>query len=189
MEPNTNEAQIKVSLRDGVFEFSGSEAFVSQQIENFKELIKGGLTKWPKTAETSELKTNGGTKTSDLNPEFQAQDLNAKNFPKVFHVSGDQVSLIKAMPGTDKAKKTVNVALTYLWGSRSLGVPKVSIKNIRAICEKQGCLDESNFSSHIQSAQEWIVVEGKKHTHQKMCELTLPGVEAAEKLLDEMNGK
>jgi hypothetical protein len=91
------------------------------------------------------------------------------------------------MPGSNNAQKTITTALVYLWGKKSVGVNEVPIQEIRALCQEQGCLDSSNFSSQIQGAKELILVDGKKNSSSKTCKLTLPGVERAEEILEKIS--
>ncbi|MCQ4243395.1 hypothetical protein, partial [Stutzerimonas stutzeri] len=178
-----NEAKIHLSLRDGTFEISGSENFVSQQIENFKDLILDSI-RTPSTPPYNLEKTSP-------QPTSQEVDQNsaptAKVYNRVLHIEDKSVKIIKKVPGINNAKKTVNTALIYLWGCRSAGVNEVSLHDIRRLCQEQSCLDSSNFSSYISGAKELIIVEGKKGSSSKSCKLTIPGIEKAEELLESLN--
>ena len=179
----TNEAKVHLSLRDGTFEISGSENFVSKQIENFKDLILESI-KTPTTPPQSVEK-------SSSEPSSQEGNYNsaptAKVYNRVLHIEDKSVRIIKKVPGTNNAKKTVNTALIYLWGCRSAGVNEVSLQDIRRLCQEQSCLDPSNFSKHISAAKEQIIVEGKAGSSSKSCKLTIPGIEKAEELLESLN--
>lgn len=150
-----NEAKIHLSLRDGTFEISGSENFVSQQIENFKDLI------------LESIKTPSSPPHNIEKPSFQHTshdgDHNSaptmKSYNRVLHIEDKSVKIIKKVPGTNNAKKTLNTALIYLWGCRSAGVNEVPLQDIRRLCQEQSCLDSSNFSSYISGAKELIIVE------------------------------
>lgn len=186
-----SEAKLHLSLEDGIFEISGSELFVSQQIENFKDIILEALSS---KRERSDNRSTGvaiaSPPAADPLPKEEqvGGSIERKTYDRVFHVEGDHVTIIKKMPGTNNAKKTVNTALAYLWAKRSVGVEAVSSQEIRDVCEQQSCLDHSNFSSTLKNATEYLIVNGKRGSSDKLCKLTIPGVEQAETLLEGLNG-
>jgi hypothetical protein len=181
---NTN-AKIQLSLNDGTFEISGSESFVSQQIENFKEIILATLHMKPRTELQSAPPPP--VHTLELSANEAQLTFEKKTFQRILHIEDQSVRIIKKMPGSNNAQKTITTALVYLWGKKSVGVNEVPIQEIRALCQEQGCLDSSNFSSQIQGAKELILVDGKKNSSSKTCKLTLPGVERAEEILEKIS--
>lgn len=179
-----NETRIKISVKEGVIELAGSEAFVSQQIENLKEIIAASLQ------QIQPIKLLPESITQERKPPLAAAPTNAdeQEFHNVLHIEGDKVKLLKTMPGSMMSKRAVNTALVYLWGKRSIGVETVTFKELRDLCEHQGCLDAANFSAHMKSARQQIVIDGPKGSSLKACKLTRPGIDAAEKLLKQLNG-
>lgn len=188
---SNSEAKFHLSLQDGVFEISGSELFVSQQIENFKEIIQDALQTRKDELNVNLIEEDGSTPAAKPieNGEKSEKGFDKKSFPRVLHIEDQAVKIIKMMPGANTAKKAINTALAYLWGMRSVGVDSVSYQEIRDLCQEQGCLDSGNFSSQMKSAREHIIIEGKRGSSAKMCKLTLPGVERAEELLEDLNGE
>ena len=189
---SSSEAKLHLSLEDGVFEISGSELFVSQQIENFKEIIlealqgkqsQGGVSLNEDDDQKTPAEESMG---SDGKSERGA---GKKSFPRVLHIEEKNVNIIKKMPGNNNAKKSVNTALAYLWGNKSVGIDGVSYQDIRDLCQKQGCLDSANFSSHMKGAREHIIIDGKKGSSAQVCKLTIPGEERAEELLEDLSGE
>ena len=171
-----SEAKLHLSLKEGVFEISGPEHFVSQQIENFKEIIL-------ETLQNRRIKSdivNVGMVPPDPQgtklPPLDQQNLITKYFPRVLHIQEKDVKIIKKMPGA-------------LWGKKSIGIEEVSFQEIRDLCEQQGCLDTKNFAAHMKGAREYIIVDGKKGSTAKTCKLTLPGMERAEEILEGLNGE
>lgn len=179
-------AKIRISLKDGEFELSGSELFVSQQIDSFRELIVDSLKD-----KQFDLTTSTGQHQPQI-PEIGESTVNeedndkitAKSYPRIFHVDGENITIIKKAPGNNNARKSINTALLYLWASKSLGINEVTYSEVRDLCKNQGCLDSANFSSQMKSAKEYIIVAGSGK-FQKM-KLTLPGKEKAEELISEM---
>ncbi|KGD64034.1 hypothetical protein Y5S_02802 [Alcanivorax nanhaiticus] len=190
---SNSEAKLHLSLEEGVFEISGSELFVSQQIENFKDIILEALQSKNKPSQDLPRHNDDFVPPPPAEPlapgEKSEHGFDNKSFPRVLHIEDKDVKIIKRMPGTNNAKKSVNTALAYLWGKRSVGVEGVSFQEIRDLCEQQGCLDSKNFSATLQGAREYLIIDGKKGSSSKTCKLTLPGVERAEELLEDLNGE
>lgn len=192
-----SEAKFYLSIKDGIFEISGSELFVSQQIENFKEIIIEAIQSTEESPEEDFLPeaappalTQATSQSDKVNSEIADEEsFDAGSFSRVLHIDGQEVRVIKKMPGNTIAKRAINTALAYLWGKRSVGVNAVKYDEIREVCKEQGCLDSSNFSYHMKSAREHIIVSGKKGSSAKTCKLTIPGVERAEELLEDLNGE
>ena len=191
-----NNAKIRISLKDGEFELSGSELFVSQQIASFRELIVESLQKQnfelkaPEPNGDSQIKIIGAPSASTQsngigNTNSVGGQVVATHFPRVFHVENGEVKLIKRAPGNNNAQKSVATAVLYVWAKQSLGNADVTYPELRAVCKDQGCLDESNFSAHIKGAKEYIVVEGSGK-FQKV-KLTLPGKEHALAIIESLN--
>ncbi len=185
------EAKLYLSLTEGVFEISGSELFVSQQIENFKVPILQTIdtinTIQPPSPSN---RVENPSAAPGLSPGAKSEHgFDKMSFPRVLHIEDKEVKIIKKMPGANNAKKSVNTALAFLWGKRSVGVEDVSFQEIRDLCQEQSCLDSTNFSTTMKNARELIIVEGKKGSSAKTCKLTLPGVERAEELLEDLNGE
>ncbi|AZZ94462.1 hypothetical protein EUZ85_28625 [Hahella sp. KA22] len=189
---SSTEAKLHLSLEDGVFEISGSELFVSQQIENFKDIILESLhSRKHYTIETNQLTKESAPPAAEPLAEGAKSEhgFDKKSFPRVLHIEGKNVRIIKKMPGSTSSKKSINTALAYLWGKRSVGEEGISYQEIRDLCQQQGCLDSANFSATIKGAREYIIIEGKKGSSAQTCKLTLPGVERAEELLEDLNGE
>ncbi|MGG2396773.1 hypothetical protein ACJRW5_07460 [Pseudomonas sp. SH1-B] len=189
---SSNEARFHLSIRDGVFEITGSEGFVSEQINSFKEAILDTLTR--RTVDAPIVGHQPSPPCPQLLLEAPAEEEPASANPsdtynRVLHMEGDQVRVLKRIPGGTLAKKTVNAALVYLWGKRSLGINEVPMQEIRQLCQEQSCLDASNFAGILKNAKEFILLDGKKGSSSKTCKLTIPGVEEAGKLLAQLNGK
>jgi len=189
---SSNEARFHLSIRDGIFEITGSEGFVSDQINSFKEAILDALTRRTVEAASAGVAPAAPTAQVLLAAPAEEEPVLAKHsntYNRVLHMEGEQVRVLKRIPGGTLAKKTVNAALVYLWGKRSLGVNEVPMQEIRQLCQEQSCLDTSNFAGILKNAKEFILLDGKRGSSAKTCKLTIPGVEEAEKVLEQLNGK
>ena len=189
---SNSEAKLHLSLTDGVFEISGSELFVSQQIENFKEIILEALqNRGSQQPVATSTENDDSPPAAAKLPEGAKSEhgFDNKSFPRVLQIEDKSVRIIKRMPGANNAKKSLNTALAYLWGKRSVGIEGVPYQEIRDLCQQQGCLDSGNFSSQMKGAREYIIIDGKKGSSAQTCKLTLPGVERAEELMEDLNGE
>lgn len=185
-------AKIRISIKDGEFELSGSELFVSQQIDSFRDLIVESLKDKEFSLqnnsdtgnvqaleeENSNQHDSQTTSTTELTPEV-------RNYPRVFHIDGDKIRIIKRAPGNNNARKSINTALLYLWATESLDGREITYSDIRELCKEQGCLDSKNFSAQMKSAKEYMIVDGGGKS--QVLKLTLPGREKAEEIIKELN--
>lgn len=188
-----NNAKIRISLKDGEFELSGSELFVSQQITSFRELIVESLQKQKFELITPQTQSQPQQLQSPINQVStgDSQENNeiktAANFSRVFHVDNGGIRIIKRAPGNNNAHKSVNTALMYVWAKSSMGQEEVAFNEIRDLCKSQGCLDSSNFAAHMKSAKEEMVIQGKGKFAK--AKLTIPGLERALAIIEDLNSK
>jgi len=167
---------IKISLKEGSFEVSGSEAFVKVQMPHLEKLILesyGGIQEKPIRKEAfKETKV-------EVKDVFKGED----EFENIFEFDNDKATLItESIPGRTTKEKMINVALIYLLGiftvRKDTDVPK---KEILKICEQYGCKDSGNFASHIKSAKGFLVVKGND------IHITKPGIKKAKELVTAIN--
>lgn len=177
-----SEAKFHLSISEGILQISGSELFVTQQIEKFKDVILDSLNENNKSVK---LIPSQQTQTF-TNDEADAPNVNNKTFPNVLDFDGDQINIICNIPGSTNAEKTFKIAQIYLWAKKQKGLDHVPAEEIRKICEDHACYDANNFSSHIQKDKNTITVSGPKGG-KKTCKLTFPGTSRAEELLKELN--
>lgn len=171
-------------MHGNTFEISGPETFVASQAEVFREAIIEAL------ARSADKPSEGQNPGADAPPAAPHHDPDGKKeYTRVLHVEGDKVRLLKSVPGSTQSKKAVGTAVIYLWAKRQAGVDSVPFSELRELCKLQGCLDEANFSSHMKGAKSWIIVDGLKGSSAQTCKLTIPGVEQAELLLNQLNGE
>jgi hypothetical protein len=188
-----NNAKIRISLKDGEFELSGSELFVSQQIESFRELIVESLKdkKFELNAPVPKSLSSGESISSEV-PEILSPPpiggLTGKtvdDFQNVFHSDENGIKIIKKAPGSNKQAKSITTALMYLWAVNSIKPTEVRFSEIRDLCQNQGCLDSANFATHMKSTKEHIIVEGKGKS--QTCKITIPGKERALQIIEDLN--
>jgi len=179
----SEQARILLTVRGNTFEISGPETFVTAQIEAFRDTIK-------KTFEDAATTPIPTLHVESAHPPIAPHQNPAekKSYPKILHIDGEKVQILKSLDGTTKSKKAVNTCLVYLWAKRQSGVDKVPFTELRDVCEQHGCLDPANFSTTLKKAIAWIVVDGTKGSPAQTCTLTVPGVEKAEGILKDLDG-
>lgn len=160
-------AKISISFKDGLLEINGSEIFVSEQIKIFQEIInKQFLQLPPKEKENNIIYDNKANSNGQVTS-------NLVDFEHVFTVHEGKIEILKSVSGKNKSEKSVNTALIYLFAKDIMGTTDVPFKEIREACRHQGCLDEANFSSQINSDKEHILVSGKGKS--QSAKLSVPG--------------
>ncbi len=193
---SSENASFAFSFADGTLKIEGSELFVSQQIEAFRDKIIEALSgldqpaiAYPQISEpqVAEGRTAYLEDSADIVRDGSEAD-EPNPYPRVLDVLGDRLKVTASIKGKNTAEKAVNLILIYLWGKdRLLGQPTAESKELREICEEHGCLDSSNFSSTLASKKNLILVDGNKGSSSKICKLTYPGREAAETVLAQLN--
>ena len=175
-------ARISVSLREGKIEIEGSESFVKEQLDRFQDLIDGKLSALPAAPLPS-----GGPGTPLGGPGIPTPAFQDNAYPNVIAIEEDEIKILKAIPGKNKAERSVNVALLTLVGAGIKGETTVPFSKIREICKHHSCLDPANFSSTMKGAKELFIVSGsgKRQT----AKLTHPGITKANELAAELNAK
>lgn len=181
MESNVN---ICINLKDGSVSISGSEEFVSKNMETVFDFVMENLnlsnktfSKTPEAVETSTLNENSS---NNLAEESERKDKYIT--AGIYHVdpeSGD-ISILKKIPGNSKAEKMKNIALIALYVKQG----KIEGRDLVPLFEKHACYDSSNCTKIFKSELSNMIYKpnGKKWT----LELTQPGQEAAIALLEEM---
>ncbi|HCY74384.1 MAG TPA: hypothetical protein DHV28_00550 [Ignavibacteriales bacterium] len=170
-------AKISISFKDGLLEISGSENFVSEQIKLFKEIIDGQFQQLPtKNREEKDEENNDNNDGQILTRLQDYQDVLTEHEGKI--------KILKQVTGKNKQEKSINTALIYLWAKDKLGTPDVPFQEIREACEHQGCLDSTNFATHIKSAKSYILVSGKSKS--QSAKLSIPGKSQALQLIQSL---
>lgn len=166
--------KVNISLGDCVLEFSGSEAFVQKQIDEFKGLIHGKL----KAVKVRKPKDKAlGEQADEVNDQFIL-------YPNVIEYDGETINILK-VDGNNNSAKTKSLAFTYLWAKGKFDNNPVSTNEIQKQYVEHGCYD-GNFSSVLRKIDKSFVVlkgAGKSQT----IKLTAPGKRHAKELITSLN--
>lgn len=181
MEEKT--ARISISLLEGKFEISGSEEFVSKQIENFKALIEKSFDKpLPKrktpleSSKHIEIVNQAPVSTDEPNGGLHDK------YSDIFVVDEDNIRIITDIPGDNAFSKTFNAALIYAFAKKQMGVEETSVEEVRSVCQNHGFLDNPNFSKAIKKGDPKFYLDKGKNKS-RMIKLTRPGEKKAEELI------
>ena len=173
-----SESRVRVSLTDGTFEFEGSEGFVAAHVEKFARVIQAVVAvQWPGSADVEASSPSLPAETASVAPpppEIALAD--------IYAATVDGVQILKRVPGSSYAQRTVNGATLYLYGLRMLKQRDIAwFREIKSICKAQNCYDSHNMSAYLKAAQHAFVFggNGKRQTIQ----LSVPGLNAAAQLL------
>lgn len=176
-------AKIKISLKDGEFEISGSEDFVSIQIENFKKVITDTIENHPH--KNSNLINSNGIQVNDQDQLNALDDDKVDKHQFLYDYDEDIIKILRPIPGSSTREKMLNAALLYLYGkSLEFNEEKAPFSDIREICQDHGCIDVNNFSSALNSANELLNCSGSRKSQE--AKLTFPGKQAAKSLVEEI---
>jgi hypothetical protein len=106
-----------VSITDGVLEFEGSEQFVASLVDKFTSVIQTALAGEPDANETG-----GGTNSDrDAPPPASIEPPPPEaTFEDIFAATETGVQILKPLPASTKAQRTVNLAKLYLYGLQML---------------------------------------------------------------------
>lgn len=181
----------RFSATEGVIEIGGSEAFVTNQLADLKELI-------------AELASRSGNPVS-VNPAASPMPISAPPtpalpppdaptasqlepcsgvaaYPHTFEEMNGTLRVVADIPGDSKKAMMRSAALIYGYGSYMLGREVVSADEIRQVCQDHGCLDSPNFSK-VFDDKTVFVVEGVKGG-KKSVKLSFQGRKQAKQLID-----
>jgi len=178
---DNEKAKIIISVSEGKFEISGSENFVSEQIENFKELITNSVTQLHSQSSKSHKIVTEKIKEKSV-PNLTKEN-GVDNYSNIYQSDGESLHLICDLPNDSKQQQTQSITLLYAYGQQLLGNNKANIEEIRSICSKYSCLDKSNFAFHIKKGDPKYYIskgDGKNRT----IELTRPGEKRAKEIIE-----
>lgn len=188
----TASTSISVNLKEGTAEICGSESFVEKNVQyvfNFleKNLSSQIISAQPTVSSSTSVPVSESintlsTASNNTNSSALTEQSDKYIQAGVYHIDPEDgtISILKKVPGNNKAEKTKNIALIVLYIRKS----KIPGKEIIPLCEKHVCYDSSNFSSIFKNEKTNII---RKGTGQNWTiELTQPGEKAAIALLEEM---
>ncbi|MHC8308331.1 hypothetical protein ACYZUC_01775 [Pseudomonas sp. GT1P32] len=182
-------SRFKFSAAERTIEIEGSEAFVSQQIAEMREVISFFITQEPTPSSSQPMVTVTDVKTTEtitasISQISERQPLGIEAFPNTFDSLDGAVKLIAEIPGDSKKTSTRNAALMYGYACSLQGRDTYPSDEVRDICLNHGFLDNANFSKSFDDKKLFIIggVRGGKKT----LKLTMAGKKLALQLIEEI---
>ena len=148
-------ARVVVSARDGIVEIEGSELFVSDQLSRLKTVICQVVSSSAKWRNTNEA-TSPGKSTTAAPQELE-------KYANLYTQADGKVRLLKDLPGTNMANRTVNAALLVAHANALMGAEQTTFDTIRKVCKEHACHDSNNFSATLKREKELFVHSGSLH--------------------------
>jgi hypothetical protein len=178
-----DKARVIISLSEGKIDVSGSEKFVREQLDRFKNLIDKKLSAVPVQAPQPTI----STQTPPLANAKVAQTpmANGANaYSNVIAVHEDEIKILN-IKGDNKAEKITNIALLYLLAKKQKKEDIATFEEIRKVCKEHACMDQANFSTIIKSNNKCFIIGGSKRKFN--VKLTAPGLREAKALAKELD--
>jgi hypothetical protein len=176
-------ARVHISLQDGTLEIEGTESFVTEQLTRFEPLIKGAF-EYPQRPSP---KKPAGNPVSEETSESSDTSAAIEEYSNLYAVADGKVQILKDLPGSNKAQKTVSAALLLSHANGLIGNETTTYDAIRDLCSAHACLDGTNFSKTVKGEKEFFIIGGtSKH---QTVKLSVPGRRKAEELAKKLNGE
>jgi hypothetical protein len=165
-------ARVFVSVPEGRVEIEGSEEFVRDQLSRLQEVI----TQIASPAKSQE-KDAGAMQRSN---EEKLSSLG--KYAKLYnpHANG-KIEVLKELPGSNMAHKTVSAALLVSYAHSLLGHEQTPLEEVRKICKEHACHDSNNFSATIKREKELFV-----HSGSSTIRLSEAGRQLAQNLAEQL---
>lgn len=177
------------SFRDGNLHVSGSELFVSQQLEFFKDAILAHATDRAEREETAKDRVSSEYLPSQSETaNDDTSEISTNPYPNVLDVHDSKAKILIHLGSGTKSEKTVRLCLMYLWAKTEfLGETTVNSTELRELCQEHAVYDSTNFASILKKKKEYFRIDGVKNSNSKNYSLTVPGVARAKELLEQLN--
>jgi len=159
-----SEPRVRVSLTDGVLDVELPEKLVLDLVEKFTAVIQTALAGGAQHAAARVA----SVASAPPSPEVAFND--------IFAATGTGVQVLRAVPGSTKAMRAVNVAKLYLYGLQALKQRDTALfAEIGRACKAHGCFDSKNMASSLKAQRTSFVFggTGKRQT----LRLSAPGMD------------
>lgn len=183
-------SRFRFSATDRTIELEGSEAFVSQQISELKEVITFFITQEQSSPTNTQpvmtltdVKTTE-TVTASITQVSERHTVGIEAYPNTFDSLDGALKLIAEIPGDNKKMSARNAALIYGYACSLQGKDTFPSDEVRDICLNHGVLDVGNFAKSFDDKKLFIV--GGAKGGKKTLKLTMAGKKLALQLIEEI---
>lgn len=170
-------------MQGSSLEIEGSESFVKEQLERLEPILKQSVG--------GSGRHQGGQGSIATQPpnapnSKQVADGNALGaYPNLFALADEKIQILKDLPGSNKAQKSVSAALLLALANTLRGQETTSYDAIRGLCTSHACLDSTNFSKTLKAEKELFLIAGTPKN--QTVRLSVPGRKKAEELAASLN--
>src|SRR5579864_6031104 len=163
-----SEARVKVSLNDvGTIENEGAKAFVSAELEKFRESIRAGFL------------VGGGGQTT---PVAEAAAAPVDALDDIFAATDTGVRILTDIPGYRVYEKMANAGKLLAFGiARLKNRTVVRFAEVAAVCKTHRCYDATHMASALKQHRAAFIFDGRRK--RQTLTLTPSGTSDAEKLI------
>lgn len=174
-------SKVTISAIEGKFEFSGTESFVNEQIEKFRDLIEKSLNQVKIQDSRTDRKIDNKKETIEDKNKTPNQD-GIDKYPEVYLLDEENLRIICDIHGSKTSEQTLNCALLYAYGQKLLNNDEANVNEIKDICKDHGFHD-TNFSTYIKSGDPKDFMD-KGSGKNRSIKITRPGEKKALELIN-----
>lgn len=176
-------ARVHILMQGSSLEIEGSESFVKEQLERLEPILKQAVGGG---AFHQGVQGAGAAQLPNPPKNQQAADGNALGaYPNLFALADEKIQILKDLPGSNKAQKSVSAALLLALANTLRGQDATSYDAIRGLCAAHACLDSTNFSKTLKAEKELFLIAGTPKN--QSVRLSVPGRKRAEELAASLN--
>lgn len=184
-----SDTRVRVSLTDGVLEFEGPEYFVSGLVEKFAGVIQTALAGDQPAADCVASSDDGRNRAgeapkaaADVHSTADAPPSPERALSDMFAATQTGVQILRALPGSTKALRAVNLAKLYLYGLQKLKQRDTAyFAEIGRVCKAHGCFDPHNMAACLKAERTSFVFGGKGK--RQTLKLSAPGMQETAALI------
>lgn len=114
------------------------------------------------------------------------QSAPTNDYHNVIHIEDGEVNIIKNIPNKSNQSGAITVAIVLTYANYLAGKEETTYKEIAEECKRQSCYDGKNFSTHLKGTKPYLIIKGSTRTD-KTLKLTMPGIDRAKEILEELN--
>lgn len=149
-------ARVVVSVTEGKIEIEGSEQFVAEQMERLNNVICLVVTAAGKPSSEPPAKAT-------LHDSSMSSARSFGRFANLYAHRDGKIQLLKELPGSNMAHKTISAALLVSHANSLLGTENTPLEVIRKACKEHACHDSNNFAATLKREKELFTHSGGSH--------------------------
>ncbi|MBC7502496.1 MAG: hypothetical protein H7315_18665 [Herminiimonas sp.] len=168
-------ARVVVSVSEGKIEIEGSELFVAEQLAQLNNVICQIVSSAARFA---------SGESNAVEPRVQHASTQALSFGRyadLYAHRDGRLQLLKELPGSNMAHKTISAALLLSHANLLLGSDSTPLEIIRKACKDHACHDSNNFAATLKREKALF-----RHSGSSYITLSDAGRTLAESMADQL---